>query len=165
MLLTSTIFAGSSIYAQGDAESQNGKTDEFLSCLNVTYVPPCVDEDGSTVFSCDDPRHFEFENQGCAPESSNQSTDIFGGNATGFGEFPADEFGGNATDDLGFGGNATDEFGGNATGFGEFPADEFGGNATDDLGFGGNATDDLGFGGNATDEFGGNATGFGEFPG
>ena len=33
----------------------------------------------------------------------------------------ADQFGGNATDDLGFGGNATDEFGGNATGFGEFP--------------------------------------------
>jgi hypothetical protein len=33
---------------------------------------------------------------------------------TGFGEFPADEFGGNMTGDFGFG-NATDEFGGNAT--------------------------------------------------
>ena len=142
MLLTSTIFAGSSlipIYAQGDAESQNGKTDEFPSCLNVAYVPPCVDEDGSTVFSCDDPRHLEFENQGCTPESSNQSTDIFGGNATG---------------EFGFG-NATDELGGNMTGFGEFPADEFGGNMTGEFGFG-NATDELG--GNMTDT-GNNLTG------
>jgi hypothetical protein len=151
MLLTSTIFAGSSlipIYAQGDAESQNGKTDEFPSCLNVAYVPPCVDDDGSKVFSCDDPRHLEFENQGCAPESSNQSTDIsggnataeFGGNMTGFGEFPADEFGGNMTGDFGFE-NATDQFGGNMTGdFGfENATDQFGGNMTDQ--FGGNATD------------------------
>ena len=34
---------------------------------------------------------------------------------TGFGEFPADQFGGNATDEFAFGGNATDEFGGNMT--------------------------------------------------
>ncbi len=143
MLLTSTIFAGSSlipIYAQGDAESQNGKTDEFPSCLNVAYIPPCVDDDGSKVFSCDDPRHLEFENQGCAPESSNQSTDISGGNMT-------DQFGGNMTGDFGFG-NATDQFGGNMTGgFGFDNATGFG-NATDQ--FGGNMTGDFGFGGNVT---------------
>ena len=99
ILLTNTIFPGSfliPIYAQGDAESQNGKTDKFPSCLNVAYVPPCVDEDGSTVFGCDDPQHSEFESQGCAPESSNQSTHILSGNAT-------DEFGGNMTGE--FGGN------------------------------------------------------------
>ena len=186
LISTSIIFAGISsvpIYAQDESESQNGKSDEFPSCLNVAYVPPCVDEDGqSIVYNCDDPRSLEKENQGCTTEFSNQTTFDFGGNVSedqlGFGGNVSEGFdqlggnvsegfGGNVSEDqLGFGGNVSDSFGGNASeGFGGNVSDSFGGNVSEDqFGFGGNVTDSFGgnvtdsFGGNVTDSFGGNVT-------
>ncbi|HTH20928.1 MAG TPA: hypothetical protein VL854_01810, partial [Nitrososphaeraceae archaeon] len=139
LISTSIIFAGISsvpIYAQDESESQNGKSDEFPSCLNVAYVPPCVDEDGqSIVYNCDDPRSLEKENQGCTTEFSNQTTFDFGGNVS-------DSFGGNVSEDQ-FGGNVSeDQFG-------------FGGNVSE--GFGGNVSEDQ-FGGNVSDSFGGNVS-------
>jgi len=120
VLSTNIIFAGVSsvpIYAQDESESQNGKSGEFPSCLNVAYVPPCIDEDGqSIVYNCDDPRSLEIENQGCTTEFSNQTTSDFGGNVSEdqFG------FGGNVSEDqFGFGGNVSDSFGGNVSGIPE----------------------------------------------
>ena len=165
LISTSIIFAGISsvpIYAQDESESQNGKSDEFPSCLNVAYVPPCVDEDGqSIVYNCDDPRSLEKENQGCTTEFSNQTTFDFGGNVSedqfGFGGNVSegfDQLGGNVSE--GFGGNVSegfDQLGGNVS-------DSFGGNVSEDqFGFGGNVSEDqFGFGGNVSDSFGGNVS-------
>jgi len=178
LISTSIIFAGISsvpIYAQDESESQNGKSDEFPSCLNVAYVPPCVDEDGqSIVYNCDDPRSLEKENQGCTTEFSNQTTFDFGGNVSedqlGFGGNVSEGFGGNVSEGFdqlggnvseGFGGNVSEDqlgFGGNVSdGFGGNVSDGFGGNVSD--GFGGNVSEDqFGFGGNVTDSFGGNVS-------
>ena len=147
LISTSIIFAGISsvpIYAQDESESQNGKSDEFPSCLNVAYVPPCVDEDGqSIVYNCDDPRSLEKENQGCTTEFSNQTTFDFGGNVS--------------EDQFGFGGNVSEGF------------DQLGGNVSEDqFGFGGNVSEGFGgnvsegFGGNVSEGFGGNMTGLPE---
>ena len=181
-LSISIIFVGISsvpnhtAWAQNDADRRYVASGQFPACLNVGYVPPCVDEDDqSMVFSCNDPRNLEVENQ-CTSNFSSEQTSTFGGNMSGLGEFPP--AGGNVTDEFGFGGNVTDEFGGNMSGLGEFPpaggnvTDEFGGNmtglgefppaggnVTDEFGFGGNVTDEFGFGGNVTDEFGGNMSG------